>query len=174
MTGLNVGSGQRPFVNVPGIIEWCNVDKVAHEGMPAPDLIADGANLPFPDESADYFVLSHTAEHFGCGESGGLIKEAYRVLKFGGSLIVTVPDMRELAIGWLGGKIDTQIYLTCVYGAYMGHPEDRHAWGFDRDHLIKFLVNCAAWRSVKDHDWENIPGMDLARDWWILGVRCIK
>lgn len=174
LKGCNVGSGQRPFSNVEGVIDWCNVDKVAHEGMPAPDLICDGARLPFGDCTGDYVVLSHTAEHFGCGEAGGLIKEAYRVLKPGGSLIVTVPDMRELAIGWLTERITTQIYLTCVYGAWMGHEEDRHKWGFDRDHLKEFLRANADWSTVEDHDWNPIPGMDLAQDWWILGCRAVK
>lgn len=173
LRGCNVGSGQRPFSSVVGEIEWANIDKVWHDGMPEPDFICDGADLPFLDESADYVVLSHTAEHFGCGEAGGLIREAHRVLRVGGKLIVTVPDMRELAIGWLGGKIDTQIYLTCVYGAWMGHEEDRHKWGFDRDHLRKFISANGDWSLMMD-DWQAVPGMDLARDWWILGVQCLK
>jgi SAM-dependent methyltransferase len=178
LKGCNVGSGQRPFSNVEGVIDWCNVDKVAHEGMPAPDLICDGARLPFADESGDYFVLHHTAEHFGCGEAGGLIKEAHRVLRKGGSLIVTVPDLRELAMGWLTERISTQIYVTNLYGAYLGHEEDRHKWGFDRDSLKEFLAASAGWDSVVDFNFRKIPGADgstgICQDWWILGVECIK
>lgn len=171
--GLNIGSGQRPFSNTDEI-EWCNVDKVAHEGMPGPDLICDGARLPFPNESADYVVLHHVLEHFGCGESAGLIKEANRVLKVSGSIIVTVPNMRELAVGWLTGKISTQIYFTNIYGAYMGHEEDRHKWGFDREDLLKFLIVSAEWQSAGDFNFRAISGADIAQDWWILGAECLK
>jgi predicted SAM-dependent methyltransferase len=171
--GLNVGSGQRPFTTNYDV-HWINVDKIAHEGMTPPDLIADGAHLPFSEQSADYVVLHHVAEHFHCGEAGGLIAEAYRVLKFGGVLVVTVPNLRELAMGWLTERISTQIYVTNLYGAYMGHPEDEHRWGFDRDSLKEFLTASASWDSVSDFNFRRIPGADIAQDWWILGVECHK
>jgi ubiquinone/menaquinone biosynthesis C-methylase UbiE len=141
--------------------------------MPAPDVICDGAHLPYADESADYFVLHHVVEHFGCGEAGGLIREAHRVLRDGGSLIVTVPDLRELAMGWLTERITTQIYTTCLMGAFMGYEEDRHRWNFDRDSLKEFLRASAAWKHVGDFDFRKIPGADIAQDWWILGVEAI-
>lgn len=173
MRGLNVGSGQRPFTSTPEI-EWINVDRVAHAGMPAPDVICDGASLPYPDGSADYMVLHHVLEHFGCGEAGGLVKEAHRVLKPGGSLLVFVPDLRALAERWLSGGLATQIYVTNLYGAYMGHEEDRHKWGFDFASLEEFLESSAEWKTVQSFDWRPIPGADIARDFWILGRECVR
>ena len=122
LTAINCGSGQRPFATVPGEIRWVNIDKVAHEGMPAPDIICDGAHLPFINNEVDYFVLNHVYEHAGLGEADGMIKEAYRILKPGASLIVTIPDLRALAVSWLSGKLDTITYVITLYGAYMGHP----------------------------------------------------
>ena len=174
MRGLNVGAGQRPFSNVPEVIEWANVDKVWHEGMPEPDLICDGAHLPYGGSQADYFVLHHVAEHFHCGESSDLIAEAWRVLKTGGSLLIFVPNMRALAKRWLEGGLTTQIFMTNVYGAYMGHPEDCHYWGFDSASLGELLESSAPWREVKRFDWRTVPGMDAARDWWVLDMECVK
>lgn len=170
--GLNVGSGQRRFASSPEI-KWINVDKVSRPGH-EPDLVCDGAHLPYEDESVDYFVLHHVLEHFGCGEAVDLIKEAYRVLRNGGSLIVCVPDMAKLAHGWFTGKIDTQIYMTNVYGAYMGDEADRHKWGYSGGSLIMFLGTLFAGCHVAPFDFRPIPGADIAHDWWILGMEAVK
>ena len=171
---INCGSGQRPFESVFPEIRWINVDKVSREGS-VPDIRCDGAHLPYEDAMADYFVLHHVLEHFGCGEAQGLIAEAYRVLKPGGSLLVFVPNMRALAIQWLEGNMDTQNYMTNVYGAFMGNEEDRHKWGYDPVSLTLFLFqDDARFSKIKPFDWREIPGSSFARDWWILGRECVK
>jgi len=169
---LNVGSGQRPFTTIPGEVQWINIDSVQRPEMPTPDLVCDGAHLPFQDNSVDYFVLHHVLEHFGCGEGESLIKEAHRVLKPGGSLLVFVPDLEALAIRWLDGGLSTQIYVTNLYGAYMGDEADRHRWGFDEQSLREFL-SMMRWE-VKPFNWRHIPGADIAKDFWILGAECVK
>jgi len=171
--GFNIGSGPRPFFT-NSEVEWINVDKVLHPAMPVPDLLSDGADLPHPDGAADYVVLHHVLEHFGCGEAAGLVREAHRVLKPNGSLLVFVPDLRALAERWLVKGLSTQIYVTSLYGAYMGHEEDRHKWGFDFGSLHEFLTQNASWTTVLPFDWRPISGADLARDWWILGVECVR
>lgn len=170
--GVNLGSGQRPFTSMKDV-KWINVDKVAHVGMPEPDLLCDGAHLPNSANSVDYVVLHHVLEHFGCGEGDGLVREAQRVLKLGGSLFIFVPDIRALSGRWLGGQLETQIYLTNLYGAYMGHEEDRHKWGFDGDSLYELLKRCGRW-DVKWFDWREVPGMDAAHDWWVLAFEAVK
>jgi len=168
--GLNVGSGQRPFASTAEV-KWVNVDSVAKWN---PDILCDGAKLPYYESEIDYFVLHHVLEHFGCGEAAGLIREAHRVLKPGGSLIVCVPDMIGLAHMWKMGKISTQIYMTNVYGAYMGSEEDRHKWGYIYDSLAQFIAESSLFQDVQQFDFRPIPGADIARDWWILGMEARK
>lgn len=167
--GLNVGSGQRPFKSTEEV-RWINIDSQEKWN---PDIVCDGAYLPYSDESVDYVVLHHVLEHFGCGEATGLIQEARRVLKPHGSLLVFVPDLRALAKRWLEGGLTTQVYVTNLYGAYMGDEADRHRWGFDKESLHSFLRTVDWWR-VMEFDWRPIPGADIARDFWILGAECVR
>jgi SAM-dependent methyltransferase len=176
MIGLNVGSGQRPFPSTPEL-KWVNIDSQARWN---PDVVCDGANLvgsqgfTFTDNSVDYVVLIQVLEHFGCGEGEGLIKEAYRVLKPGGSLILSVPDLRALCTEWLHGKkLDTQLFVTCLYGAYMGDEADRHKWAFTSESLLAFL-KAGPWKSVTIGRCPDISGSSIPHDWWILEAECIK
>lgn len=170
--GLNVGSGQRPFASNDEI-EWVNIDKVEREGMKV-DRVDDGCSLCTADASVDIVVLHHVLEHLWPDDAKLLIMEAFRVLKPSGSLLVFVPNMQALAARWLGGELTTQVYLTNVYGAYMGNDEDRHKWGFDALALSDFLWSSAQWTSMKPFDWRDVPGADFARDWWVLAAEVIK
>ena len=166
MKRLNLCSGQRPF-SAP----WINVD--AQERW-NPDVVADCREMPmFEDASADMIVIHHGLEHFGCGEALGMLKECHRILAVGGVLIVFVPDMRALAQRWLARQISDQIYFTNVYGAYMGDETDRHKFGYTFFSLREEL-RIAGFSRSHSFDWREIPGADLARDWWILGMEAIK
>lgn len=174
--GLNIGSGQRRFETVPGVIEWMNVDVVSRPPDQVPDVICDVGKeaLPFDNRSVDYCVLHQVYEHFGLGEAHGLVLECMRVLRLGGSLIITVPDIRRLAERWLTRQIDDYVFMVNVYGAYQGHDGDRHKFGYTLESLISDLSKCVPKELVKPFDWRVIPGADIARDWYIAGVEIVK
>lgn len=170
MIGLNVGSGQRPFKSA-WYVDWINVDVSPKH---SPDLVCDGAHIPLESGTVDFFVLHHSLEHFGCGEASGLIKEAHRLLKHDGSLLVFIPDIRNLALRWLDHQIDDYIYVVNLMGAYAGEEGDRHKWHYTRDSLPNFLAECAPWRRFMEFDWRDIPGSSFAKDWWILAYEARK
>lgn len=168
---INLGSGQRPFKR-----PWLNVDVQEKWN---PDVVADGKDLSefFKDGCAKMIVSQHCLEHFGCGEADSMIRECWRVLEPGGSLIVTVPDISALCKGWLRGQIDDQLFLTNLYGAYMGDDADRHKWGFTGISLVKTLdqaVEPGEWKHIRTFDNRKIEGADISQDWWILGEEAIK
>jgi len=55
--------------------------------------------MPFPDESFDAVLCLHVIAHFKEGEQG--IKEAFRVLKKGGKLMILTPNKYYVYISWL-------------------------------------------------------------------------
>lgn len=167
-TKLNVGSGQRPFDRAAG---WVNLDSNTKW---SPDVVANWNDLSmFESGSMDLVVAHHTIEHVGCGEADPFIGEARRVLKEGGRLLVFVPDMQAIAKRWLTNELGEQLYMTMVYGAFMGDEQDRHRWGWSRQGLWKYL-NQWKWSDVRAFDWRAIPGADIAEDWWIIGMECVR
>ena len=165
---LNLGCGTRHFGG-----DWINVDVVYRPPNNVPDIVCDLRNLSLAYNSADMIHLGHCLEHFGLGECNALLRECHKILKPGGSLIVTVPDIRALAKRWLMGQIDMYTYAVSLYGPYAGHEGDRHRWGYDYDSL-RLTVLEAGFHNVQSFDWREIPDMECPKDWWILGAEGIK
>ena len=169
---LNCGSGQRPF-GTTGYGAWVNVDIQKRWN---PDVVADIRSMPmFEDNSAEYIVLHHCLEHVGLGELDDGIRECYRILTPGGSLIVTVPDLSELTKAWLRGTIDDYTFCVNLYGAYMGDESDRHRWAYTGKTLAEALRKAEeGWSEIKSFDWRPIEQSSIAKDFWILGVEAVK
>ena len=164
---LNLCSGQRPF----GPPFW-NIDKQSRWN---PDIVADCRELPMlENDSATMIVIHHGVEHFGCNQADDMLRECLRILRPGGSLIVCVPDMDKLVKMWLRKEMDTQLFMTNVYGAWMGDESDRHAWGFSQLSLAEKLYQIG-FNHVQTFDYRVIPGADIARDeTWILAQEARK
>jgi predicted SAM-dependent methyltransferase len=58
----------------------------------APDIVAEGAELPFRDGSLDFLIASHVLEHMPFPLSA--LKNWYRVLAPDGVLVLKIPDKR--------------------------------------------------------------------------------
>lgn len=166
---INFGSGQRKFDTKHG---WVNVDC---QQKWEPDVLAKkGEPLPFEKGSVEVIVMHHVLEHFGCGEADSLIREFYGLLKPGGRLIVSVPDITALYKGWISGALDEYQLMVNLYGAYMGDEADRHKWGYSFWGLRDYLHELANWEHVEKWDETPIPGADIAIDWWILTMEAVK
>ncbi len=173
--GLNSGSDQRRF-ETTSACTWVNIVCASRPPDQVPDVVCDVGREPllYPDNSIDFVVLHQVYEHFGLGEGYSVIREANRVLRPSGSLILTVPDMRRLAERWLTGQIEDYIYFVNVYGAFQGLDGDRHRWGYSIPSLYLDLQKSAAWTHIIRFNWRDIPGANIARDWWILGMEAVK
>jgi predicted SAM-dependent methyltransferase len=170
MLALNCGSGQRPFDPAFG---WINIDINPRWN---PQIVANWTDLPmFKDNSVDIVVSHHSLEHSSREESDAFVKEAYRILRPAGSLIVIVPEPKSISLRYAYGQIDETTFNFLTYGAYMGHESDRHKQAWSPAALLSYLSERGPWRSIKAYDWRPIPGADIAAwDWWFHGVEAIK
>lgn len=96
MTGrvLDVGCGEMPFrAYLPSQVQYQGLDvaEAVSFGMRNhPDIMHfDGVNIPFPDQSWDGIICTEVLEH--AVNPGVLIAEMHRVLKPGGTILITVP-----------------------------------------------------------------------------------
>lgn len=120
--GLDVGCG--PAKTFPHFIGIDNNVDAALFNIPAhPDIqIQDARDLSlFSSESMDFVFSSHLLEHFAYADTPKVLKEWMRVIKFGGHLILYLPDEDEYPkVGEKGANID-------------------HKWNVNRELVLKAM-----------------------------------
>lgn len=138
MVKLNLGCGGQ----VVRTSEWVNIDLYVKD----PDVKnADMKKLDFIDDnSVELIEIIHAAEHLGKLEYPVAFKEWYRVLKPGGLLHMTVPDLLWVAkqLIFSGGDLDANPgcrLRDCIYGGQAGGPGDFHYTGFTKTSMTKDL-----------------------------------
>jgi SAM-dependent methyltransferase len=127
----------------------CGMLKIVHnEGVPVrvdlredsePDFRCDVRSLPFEDESWDIVFSSHTLEHFPRAQVPIVLDEWLRVLKPGGMLRLTLPDLTFSAKQILeNGKLDDSGF-NVLYGQ-QSYDLDYHQNGWTPAILREMLV----------------------------------
>lgn len=89
---LDIGCGRKPYRDLfPQVEEYVGVDLPSTGyGTGSVDVLGDGQRLPFRDASFDTVFCSEVLEHVP--EPGRLVLEVARILKPGGTLILTTPQ----------------------------------------------------------------------------------
>jgi predicted SAM-dependent methyltransferase len=142
--GLQVGSG--PF-RLEG---WLCTDVV---GTPGIDFALDICEpLPIPDDSFDAIYGSEVIEHIARAQVRPFLKEVLRVLRPGGVLRLTTPDVRavcQIYLGllegssladhartWLEDEFSPDIWINSMFRAW------GHQWLWDFESLAEELRSC--------------------------------
>ena len=96
--------------------------------------------LAFPDNLADVVETYHTIEHLFKWEAEKAFQELYRVLKFGGQIIIECPDLRKCCKYFLQNPFDEQFSLWGFYGdpGYK-NAAMTHKWGYTFETMKKEL-----------------------------------
>ena len=112
-----------------------------------PDVRCDIRAIPEPDQTFDIVSTRHVLEHFMWEEAPALITEWTRILKVGGQLRVSVPNLaaaaREILKADADPNLDVGLYpLWQVYGKQEGAYGEIHRNGFTRHGLRRLLEHC--------------------------------
>lgn len=83
---------------------------------PLADVKADICSLPFQDNNFDLILCNHVLEHIS--DDATAMKELYRVLKKGGTLIAQVPLNETAEVTFEDDSITDPIKRTKIFGQY--------------------------------------------------------
>jgi predicted SAM-dependent methyltransferase len=115
------------------------------EARPEVDFFGNASDLSqFADESVEVIYTSHVLEHFYYGLGNELIttlSEWYRVLKPGGKLYVSVPNLQVLCWLFLHPNLmplERHQIMRIMFGGQT-NEHDVHKVGFDFDILALYL-----------------------------------
>jgi len=78
-----------------------------------PDIVASIADMePVPQKSVDAVWSSHNLEHVYAHEIEPVFREFFRVLRPGGQVLVTMPDLQHIARHVAKGNLDDPLYVS--------------------------------------------------------------
>ncbi|TWA53584.1 methyltransferase family protein [Azospirillum baldaniorum] len=172
-TVLNVGCGQRAIsilgTSLPAD-EWREL-RLDIDPDVDPDIVASMTDMaPVPDGSVDAVWSSHNLEHLDPHEVPVTLREFLRVLKPGGTLLLTVPDLQAVAKLVAEDRLDEAVYecrqgpirpLDVIYGygpaLAAGNRFMAHRTGFTPNLLGRLLQEAgfepvAIWRRAAAYE----------------------
>jgi predicted SAM-dependent methyltransferase len=123
---LHLGCGSQRFEG------FINIDL---KPTSATDYVAHIGKLPCPTDSVDRIETYHVIEHIPHPEAPDTLREWYRVLMPGGTLIIECPEMDEAVRRYLAGD---ERMLATLYG-WQRYPGDTHFYGYNVTRLAALL-----------------------------------
>lgn len=125
---LDVGCGSKLYTSALPDAIGVDLNKEFEGTINTPDYFMDARNLDFPDETFTTVTLLDTLEHIP--ESDMVIKEAWRVLKPNGVLVITDPN--DTLLFW------ARLFALRFRDAFRGNPDHIHK--FDKDRLVELTL----------------------------------
>jgi SAM-dependent methyltransferase len=116
--------------------------------------------IPLADSSVDFIFSSHVLHHLYREDALALIRESMRVLKPGGTMRITVPDLEGIVALYLEGRRERAL----EYLFYSKEPRSnlsRRCYQYDFT-LLKDLMNEAGVRNVRRCKFREgaVPDLD--------------
>jgi SAM-dependent methyltransferase len=109
--GCNTGRGgaalkaQRPVLKIVGLdLVQSRLDRLPHN-VYSGVLCGSATEIPCADESFDAVVAGEFIEHLPSQATMPFLREAFRVLRMGGVLVLTTPNPGDWKLRWRGGSV---------------------------------------------------------------------
>jgi predicted SAM-dependent methyltransferase len=130
---IDLGAADRP---VPGAIA------LDRRPLPTTRIVADVRWLPFADASIDELISRHVIEHLLLEDARAALREWRRVLKIGGVLTLSCPDMLAMCRSYIRfhEQAEWPSLAALTHNFYGGQDYDlnHHYWGWNiRDMLME-------------------------------------
>ncbi|WP_116089836.1 class I SAM-dependent methyltransferase [Sphingomonas crusticola] len=112
---LHVGCGTATIANMPAGFQDGSWKEVRFDINPdvAPDIIGTITDMDAVDsDSVDAVYSSHNIEHVFPHEVDGVLAEFRRVIKPDGFVVVTCPDLEEVAKHIAAGRLEDPLYTS--------------------------------------------------------------
>ena len=143
---LHLGCGYKLLVG------FTNIDIRPETNCDVVDDIAVLKNIT--NESTELIYACHVLEHFGRIQYKEVLKRWTEVLKPGGILRVSVPDLMKVSKMHASGKYPLKKLLGFLYGGQT-YNENFHYVGFDFD-MLKEDFEELGYTDVKLWDWKEV------------------
>jgi predicted SAM-dependent methyltransferase len=162
---LNIGAGDHPL---PG---WVNVD--LYSGHPVIGRMDATQPFPFIGGEFDYIFSEHMIEHVTYEQGDYMLTECYRVLKPGGKIRISTPDI-EFLMHLLGGRHpEYTSWAAKAFGLFSDEPAAvvnnfMRAWGHQFIHSSATLGGAVesvgftilGWPSISHSDDPELRGLE--------------
>lgn len=148
---LHLGCGDK-------ILEgFTNVDIRKKEGV---DLVDDISSISgIKNGSVELIYACHVLEHFGRYEYKKVLKRWYDVLETGGTLRLSVPDLKKVFHLYVEKNIPLTNLIGFLYGGQT-YEQNYHYMGFDYDTLKNDLLEIG-FKEVRVWDWRKTDHSDV-------------
>ncbi|HPD34094.1 MAG TPA: methyltransferase domain-containing protein, partial [Candidatus Kapabacteria bacterium] len=131
-------------------------DNLDAQPQSSKEIQCDVRQLPYSNESADMILAIDLLQVYSHRETDAVLKEWVRVLKKGGSMILSVPDLKRILNDYYSGNLPISEANQYIFGK-QANDYDYHYNGFDDMSLQKHLQSAGLQIVELQHEANSMP-----------------
>ena len=131
-------------------------DNLDAQPQSSKEIQCDVRQLPYPNESADIVLAIDLLQVYSHRETDSVLKEWARVIKKGGTLILSVPDLKKILNDYYNNNLPISEANQYIFGK-QANDYDYHYNGFDDVSLQKHLQTAGLQIVELQHQANSMP-----------------